>query len=57
GAPGGRGLGLALVRQAVARLNGTLEVESDGGAIFTITLPLGRQIPDHPSSGGVDHGH
>ncbi|MGP5319088.1 sensor histidine kinase [Arthrobacter rhombi] len=55
--PGGRGLGLALVRQAVARLNGTLEVESDGGAIFTITLPLASQVPGLPSPGGADHGH
>jgi two-component system CitB family sensor kinase len=39
--PGGRGFGLVLVRQAVRRLGGDLEVESDGGAIFTVTLPLG----------------
>lgn len=39
--PGGaRGLGLALVRQAVSRLGGSLEVDNDGGAIFTVTLPL-----------------
>ncbi|GAA3691825.1 sensor histidine kinase [Zhihengliuella alba] len=38
GAP--RGVGLALVRQAVLRLGGTLEIENDGGAIFTATLPL-----------------
>ncbi len=37
---GGRGFGLALVRQAVARLGGDLRIESDGGAIFTVTLPL-----------------
>lgn len=37
---GGRGLGLALVRQAVARLGGSLEVDNDAGAIFTVTLPL-----------------
>ena len=37
---GSRGLGLALVRQAVARLNGSLEVDNDAGAIFTVTLPL-----------------
>lgn len=36
----GRGYGLVLVRQAVARLGGDLRVESDGGAIFTVTLPL-----------------
>ena len=43
---GSRGLGLALVRQAVARLGGTLEVDNDAGAIFTVTIPL-------PSPGGV----
>ncbi|MGW1804668.1 sensor histidine kinase [Streptomyces sp. NPDC002078] len=43
--PGGRGLGLALVRQAVTRHEGTLTVaESDedgeGGAVFEVRLPL-----------------
>ncbi|MFF9088331.1 ATP-binding protein [Streptomyces sp. NPDC014991] len=43
--PGGRGLGLALVRQAVNRHQGTLTaVESDeegeGGAVFEVRLPL-----------------
>ncbi|WP_235933943.1 sensor histidine kinase [Paramicrobacterium chengjingii] len=47
---GGRGLGLALVRQAVERLGGTLDVESDGGAIFTVTLPL----TDHSDDNGVE---
>ncbi|GAA1364810.1 sensor histidine kinase [Arthrobacter rhombi] len=51
--PGGRGLGLALVRQAVARLNGTLDVESDGGAIFTVTLPLLPQPPGSREPGGA----
>lgn len=37
---GTRGLGLALVRQSVARLGGSLEVDNDAGAIFTVTLPL-----------------
>ena len=37
---GGRGFGLVLVRQAVTRLGRDLDVESDGGAIFTVTLPL-----------------
>lgn len=54
--PGGHGLGLALVRQAVARLDGTLEVESDGGAIFTVTLPLRPQVPGTPRPGGADDG-
>lgn len=56
GATGGRGLGLALVRQAVARLDGTLEVESDGGAIFTVTLPLLPQAPGVAGPGGSHHG-
>ncbi|MFC8517896.1 ATP-binding protein [Streptomyces sp. NPDC057257] len=40
--PGGRGLGLALVRQAVQRHEGTLSVaEADGGgAEFVVWLPL-----------------
>ncbi|GAA3977773.1 sensor histidine kinase [Streptomyces plumbiresistens] len=41
--PGGRGLGLALVRQAVSRHEGALTVaEADGGgAEFEVRLPLG----------------
>ncbi|MFE0731412.1 ATP-binding protein [Streptomyces antibioticus] len=40
--PGGRGLGLALVRQAVQRHEGTLSVAeaAGGGAEFTVRLPL-----------------
>jgi two-component system CitB family sensor kinase len=38
--PHGRGLGLALVRQVVNRYDGTVEVATDGGAVFTIRLPL-----------------
>ena len=40
--PGGRGLGLALVRQAVARHDGTLTVAEAacGGAEFEVRLPL-----------------
>ncbi|WP_432019373.1 sensor histidine kinase [Streptomyces sp. 1222.5] len=43
--PGGRGLGLALVRQAVSRHEGTLTVaesdrEGEGGAVFEVRLPL-----------------
>jgi sensor histidine kinase regulating citrate/malate metabolism len=39
----GRGLGLALVRQAVNRLGGTLTVTRRVGAVFTVTIPL--QVP------------
>ncbi|MFH7338506.1 sensor histidine kinase [Streptomyces hygroscopicus] len=52
--PGGRGLGLALVRQAVARHAGTLTVRDDagdGGAVFEVRLPL-RTAPV-PAEGGV----
>ncbi|MEU6280352.1 sensor histidine kinase [Streptomyces sp. NPDC047028] len=40
--PGGRGLGLALVRQAVGRHEGTLTVAEaeEGGAVFEARLPL-----------------
>jgi two-component system CitB family sensor kinase len=40
GRPQGRGLGLALVRQVVTRHNGSIQVANDGGAVFTIRLPL-----------------
>ncbi|MBG6212145.1 MAG: GHKL domain-containing protein [Cryobacterium sp.] len=36
---GGRGLGLALVRQAVTRLGGTLTIGRREGAVFTATIP------------------
>lgn len=35
-----RGVGLALVQQAVLRLGGTMNVDNDAGAIFTVALPL-----------------
>jgi two-component system CitB family sensor kinase len=40
GRPHGRGLGLALVRQVVGRHDGRVEVANEGGAVFTIRLPL-----------------
>ncbi|MER6422008.1 sensor histidine kinase [Streptomyces sp. NPDC001137] len=47
--PGGRGLGLALVRQAVTRQKGTLTVtegaeDGAGGAVFEVRLPLGTGV-------------
>ncbi|MEU9993360.1 sensor histidine kinase [Streptomyces sp. NPDC048045] len=55
--PGGRGLGLALVRQAVARLHGTLTVaesddEGEGGAVFEVRLPLRTAVGPSPAPGG-----
>ncbi|MFJ6487854.1 ATP-binding protein [Streptomyces californicus] len=50
----GRGLGLALVRQAVHRNGGTVELDAgpDGGARFTVRLPLGeRTAGARPESG------
>ncbi|UVI36698.1 sensor histidine kinase [Brevibacterium spongiae] len=43
---GRHGFGLVLVRQAVSRLGGDIDVESDGGAIFTVTLPLGDTLSE-----------
>ncbi|MGO4690588.1 sensor histidine kinase [Glaciibacter sp. 2TAF33] len=45
----GRGIGLALVRQSVTRLGGTLTIGHREGAVFTVTIPLppGR-TPDGP---------
>ncbi|MGV9255169.1 sensor histidine kinase [Streptomyces sp. NPDC003697] len=58
--PGGRGLGLALARQAVHRHGGTLTVAEaeGGGAVFEARLPLGsgtegRSEPGAAVSGGV----
>ncbi|KUN02571.1 histidine kinase [Streptomyces yokosukanensis] len=49
--PGGRGLGLALVRQAVTRHEGTLTVvesgeNGEGGAVFEVRLPLRSAVGD-----------
>jgi two-component system, CitB family, sensor kinase len=43
--PGGRGIGLALVRLVSAQLGGTVEVSdgSDGGAVFEVYLPCIRE--------------
>jgi two-component system, CitB family, sensor kinase len=37
--PMGRGLGLALVAQAVHRLGGSIDVTNEVGAVFTVRLP------------------
>ncbi|MEU3828151.1 sensor histidine kinase [Streptomyces sp. NPDC029080] len=57
--PGGRGLGLALVRQTVTRHEGTLTVAEPGGdgeagAVFEVRLPLSASAEgDKPASGGT----
>ncbi|MEW1683968.1 sensor histidine kinase [Streptomyces sp. T12] len=55
--PGGRGLGLALVRQAVARHGGTLSVASgeEGGAVFDVRIPL-RDARRDAEPSAVGHG-
>jgi sensor histidine kinase regulating citrate/malate metabolism len=40
----GRGLGLALVGQAVHRHGGTIEVSDGAGAVFTVRLPLRERV-------------
>jgi sensor histidine kinase regulating citrate/malate metabolism len=44
--PMGRGIGLALVAQAVHRLGGAIDVANEEGAVFTVRLPGrgGRQL-------------
>ncbi|MET7638533.1 ATP-binding protein [Streptomyces sp. NPDC005438] len=56
GEEGGRGLGLALVGQAVRRNGGTVECGDcpEGGAWFTVRLPLGHARP--PEDGGRQGG-
>jgi two-component system CitB family sensor kinase len=39
---GRRGLGLALVSQTARKRGGTVEVTSEGGAVFTVFLPYAR---------------
>lgn len=43
--PIGRGLGLALVRRAATALGGTVDAQTAGGAVFTVTLPH-APVPD-----------
>ncbi len=62
--PMGRGVGLALVAQAVHRLGGTIEVANEVGAVFTVRLPRrgaapppidrGVGAPDDPARIAVD---
>jgi sensor histidine kinase regulating citrate/malate metabolism len=41
--PVGHGLGLALVGQAVRRYRGRIDLVNEGGAVFTVRLPLLRE--------------
>ena len=45
--PLGRGLGLALVAQAVHRLGGSIDVTNEVGAVFTVRLPR-HGVPSPP---------
>ncbi|MBV7700722.1 sensor histidine kinase [Streptomyces sp. TRM70350] len=56
--PGGRGLGLALVRQAVHRHGGTLSVAGavGGGAEFEVRLPLAEGVAAAGGAGGTAAG-
>jgi two-component system CitB family sensor kinase len=50
--PMGRGVGLALVAQAVHRLGGAISVVNEVGAVFTVRLPRRRAAPP-PDARGV----
>ncbi|MFF8964473.1 ATP-binding protein [Streptomyces globisporus] len=52
----GRGLGLALVRQAAHRNGGTVELDAgpDGGARFTVRLPLGDRTRSAAEAGAKE---
>jgi two-component system CitB family sensor kinase len=58
----GRGLGLALVRQTVNRLGGSLSITRREGAVFTVTLPrqqgqpFGADEPGLAATVGGSHG-
>ncbi|MEV4901491.1 ATP-binding protein [Citricoccus sp. NPDC055426] len=43
--PAGRGIGLALVRQTVSALGGTVELALDSGTVLTAELPLAAAPP------------
>ncbi|CAD6007474.1 sensor histidine kinase [Agreia sp. COWG] len=44
----GRGLGLSLVRQTVARLGGTIELSEHVGAVFTVMVPMPSKVDSTP---------
>lgn len=49
--PAGRGLGLALVRQTVIGLGGTVELALDSGTVLTVELPLPTPPPARATEG------
>nr|WP_042187144.1 sensor histidine kinase [Kibdelosporangium sp. MJ126-NF4]CEL17842.1 two-component system sensor kinase [Kibdelosporangium sp. MJ126-NF4]CTQ90934.1 two-component system sensor kinase [Kibdelosporangium sp. MJ126-NF4] len=51
-----RGLGLALVGQAVRRSGGTIELGQEVGAVFTVRLPAGGQSERGGSRPGITPG-
>ena len=54
--PMGRGVGLALVAQAVHRLGGAVEVVNEVGAVFTVRLPRRSAPPRSDAPGVADAG-
>ena len=52
--PLGRGIGLALVAQAVHRLGGSIDVTNEVGAVFTVRLPRHRAAPPTASPAVAD---
>ncbi|NUU30767.1 sensor histidine kinase [Arthrobacter sp. C9C5] len=52
--PFGRGLGLALVRQAVQRLGGSMTITSPAGALFRVTLPTAPAEATSASTGAAE---
>lgn len=53
GAPAGRGIGLALVRQTVDQLGGSVQVSEGPGAVFSVRVPV-KPGAGHPDSRGTD---
>ena len=54
--PGGRGVGLALVREIVERRGGRIDIEQDRGAVFVVTLPLEPATPSPERTGPTQTG-
>ena len=50
---GGSGLGLSIVKAIVERHGGTISAHNEGGAVFDILLPTGRQGPPYTADSGM----